>query len=394
MDSGNILWNPKCKHCGEQVPLLRVTQHSMQCQGPDLNTSPQPTQLQDFLTRRRPSAEQSASSLASAALTSLDPIARLGYYIDERGEIRNVASKRHVNEEIRFSAQGENLQKELLEALVSFIQSTMVASGPTGGFNRIMVPSIEEAVHENARCPIFCSQGWRHSENLMIMISSSRVQAGMWSRSCCFDHGLFFGSMLPFLEAAKVHAMGVIILNPYANSITSRDNSSFVPKVQKTRVRLSETPERHILYAWDRCIRTSSSENLYFVANGYGGVLTQHLLTERDEARDRTRCIALTNSSHTWSSSEKSEANTMDATSASGTDGGTENNNVYRTPIKRRNSDDNERATSPMGNLPQHQDSAARIVFTERAINWVMDSTARRSSIYSQHIESSESKKA
>ena len=285
---------------------MRMNEHSSSCHGPTLDDDDRSSQL--LVTRRGKRNEKRNSTTTTIDTASLDPIARLGYFIDERGEIRHVISGRHLNEEIEFEEKPQQLQKEILAALVSFIQSTLVASGPTGECQRIMVPSLEEAVHEDARCPIFCSNGWQEASKLMVLVSSSRVQAGMWSRSCCFDHGLFFGTMLPYIEAAKLHGMAVVILNPYANSITSHDSTSFVPTVHKTRVRMNETPERHVLYAWDRYIRRSSADDMYYVANGYGGVLVQHLLTERDEARARTRAIALTSSSHGWQEVEKGTA--------------------------------------------------------------------------------------
>ena len=104
---------PQCVHCGEHIPLMRVNQHSATCRGPVLDD--QPPQLNSFLTRQTPTALRSNNLL--------DPIGRIGFFIDDRGEIRNIASKRHINDEIRFSEHGDNLQKEVLDALVSFIQS-------------------------------------------------------------------------------------------------------------------------------------------------------------------------------------------------------------------------------------------------------------------------------
>ena len=101
--------------------------------------------------------------------------------------------------------------------------------------------------------------------------------------------------------------------------------------MSKTKVRLSETPERHVLYAWDRYIRKASSEDIYFVANGYGGVLVQYLLTERAEARDRTRAIALTSSSHNWNESvgkEGENINLIEGSSSTSSD--------YRTPARKK----------------------------------------------------------
>ena len=109
--------------------------------------------------------------------------------------------------------------------------------------------------------------------------------------------------MLPYFEMArKMGDMAVIVLNPYANSTIRRDFSSFVVKRSKEQVRLSETPERHVLYSWDRYIRHAAASSMFSCAIDTGGVLLQHLIMERDEARSRINAIALTDSSHDWKS--------------------------------------------------------------------------------------------
>jgi hypothetical protein len=45
-------------------------------------------------------------------------------------------------------------------------------------------------------------------------------QAGLWSRSLCFSHGLAAGSMLACVQRALAEGYGVLVLNPNLNSVT------------------------------------------------------------------------------------------------------------------------------------------------------------------------------
>ena len=178
----------------------------------------------------------------------LDPLARLGYFVDTSGELRHLRSRRHVKDEVALADFPENRYAELVQAIAEYLQQSMIsdktaAIDSTGRFDRIMVPSIEESLSPEARCPIFATRGWRKAKRLIVLLSSARVQAGMWSRSVSFEHGIYFGSMLPYFEMArKMGDMAVIVLNPYANSTIRRDFSSFVVKRSKSKCACLKRP--------------------------------------------------------------------------------------------------------------------------------------------------------
>ena len=134
------------------------------------------------------------------------------------------------------------------------------------------------------------------SETLVIVIPSSGTYPGIWSRSLCVDEGLLKGTMLPFIHRAMQANMGLIILNPNVNSYKSVDkegNSIRVP------IPYNETPEKHVLYVWDRIISRASSKNLLIMAYGYGGAQAKALIQARNAAiLSKLRAMALTESTH------------------------------------------------------------------------------------------------
>lgn len=130
----------------------------------------------------------------------------------------------------------------------------------------------------------------------MIVIPSSGTYPGIWSRSLCVDEGLLKGTMLPFIHRAMQANMGLIILNPNVNSYKSVDkdgNSVRLP------IPYNETPEKHVLYVWDRIISRASSKNLLIMAYGYGGAQAKALIQSRTTAiLSKLRAMALTESTH------------------------------------------------------------------------------------------------
>ena len=90
--------------------------------------------------------------------------------------------------------------------------------------------------------------------------------------------------------------MGLIILNPHVNSYKSVDEEGDSIRVP---IPYNETPEKHVLYVWDRIISRASSKNLLIMAYGYGGVQAKALIQARNTAvLSKLRAMALTESMH------------------------------------------------------------------------------------------------
>ena len=72
---------------------------------------------------------------------------------------------------------------------------------------------------------------------------------------------LELGSVLPFLELARKHDLGVIILNPNFNND---------PKT-KHIIPYSHSMSEHTKYVWQRYIDKSEFSSLFLVAHSAGG---------------------------------------------------------------------------------------------------------------------------
>ena len=135
------------------------------------------------------------------------------------------------------------------------------------------------------------------SETLLVVIPSSGTYPGIWSRSLCVDEGLLKGSMLPFFHQAMEANMGIIVLNPNVNSFQKSDKEG---NAYRTPIPFNETPEKHVLYVYDRIISRTTARNIVMIGYGNGGILAKSLLQLREESLlAKLRCIAFTESLHT-----------------------------------------------------------------------------------------------
>ena len=211
----------------------------------------------------------------------------LGICFDENGRLHYVKN----NELITMN----NLTVDPLltvAAITQYVQMKMVMDY---SFEEIGIPLNVDS-KTCMRSSIFGTKGCLVSETLVIVIPSSGTYPGIWSRSLCVDEGLLKGTMLPFIHRAMQANMGLIILNPNVNSYKSVDkegNSIRVP------IPYNETPEKHVLYVWDRIISRASSKNLLIMAYGYGGAQAKALIQARNAAiLSKLRAMALTESTH------------------------------------------------------------------------------------------------
>ena len=135
------------------------------------------------------------------------------------------------------------------------------------------------------------------SQTLLVIIPSSGTYPGIWSRSLCIDEGLLKGSMLPFFHKAMQGNMGIIVLNPNVNNYKVVDANG---NTTSTPIPYNSTPDKHVLYCWDRIISRTTARNIVIMAYGQGGVYAKTLIQEREsEILCKLRAMALTESAHT-----------------------------------------------------------------------------------------------
>lgn len=134
-------------------------------------------------------------------------------------------------------------------------------------------------------------------KTLVIVIPSSGTYPGIWSRSLCVNEGLMKGTMLPFFHRAMQEDMGIIVLNPNVNSYIDEKTSERKP------IPYNDTPEKHVLYVWDRIISLTTAKDVLIIAYGEGGNHAKALIQARESAvLNKLRAIAFTESQHTLSS--------------------------------------------------------------------------------------------
>ena len=103
--------------------------------------------------------------------------------------------------------------------------------------------------------------------------------------------------MLPFFHQAMEANMGIIVLNPNVNSFQKSDKEG---NAYRTPIPFNETPEKPVLYVYDRIISRTTARNIVMIGYGNGGILAKSLLQLREESLlAKLRCIAFTESLHT-----------------------------------------------------------------------------------------------
>ena len=134
-------------------------------------------------------------------------------------------------------------------------------------------------------------------KTLVIVIPSTGTYPGIWSRSLCINEGLMKGTMLPFFHRAMQEDMGIIVLNPNVNSYYDEKTSERKP------IPYNDTPEKHVLYVWDRIISFTTAKDILIIAYGEGGNHTKALIQAREGTiLSKLRAVAFTQSQHTLSS--------------------------------------------------------------------------------------------
>lgn len=106
--------------------------------------------------------------------------------------------------------------------------------------------------------------------------------------------------MIPFFHKAMQSDMGIIVLNP---NVTSYNQVNKEGQTVVTPIPLIETPEKHVLYCWDRIISRTTAKHIVIMAYGQGGVYAKMLIQERESGLlPRLRALVVTESLHSLQS--------------------------------------------------------------------------------------------
>eukprot|EP00250_Pteridium_aquilinum_P014428 c21981_g1_i2 orf=208-1185(+) len=200
-----------------------------------------------------------------------------------------------------FKFIDQNHYERLADAVADYIQETMVKDynmiRMELPFEEHLSDIKEDSDEENAasvHCPIFVSSNYEEVDVILVLLcGTGRVASGQWARKLCINDSLKTGSVLPFLDWAMEHSFGVIVLNPNKNFVETEGSRRVIP--------LNECAEAHVNYAWKAVCKSLPANHFVLVAHSYGGVSTCNLLEHQgEEVLKRLRCIAFTDSAHSW----------------------------------------------------------------------------------------------
>ncbi|XP_014668682.1 PREDICTED: protein FAM172A-like [Priapulus caudatus] len=150
-------------------------------------------------------------------------------------------------------------------------------------FTRLVIP-IDGKRDERASYVYASRDAMTKHKLLLIIPGSGQVLPGMWARSLAINKNLDEGTQLPYIRRAVQEGYGIICLNPNGRP-----------------VKVSGSPEEHLLYVWDHVVERCRAKHVAIVAHSYGGVATVHLVLHRWKAvKKKVFAIALTDSVHSF----------------------------------------------------------------------------------------------
>ncbi|KAK8797217.1 hypothetical protein WA158_004427 [Blastocystis sp. Blastoise] len=184
---------------------------------------------------------------------------------------------------------------QTIQAITKYVQNNIRYEYE---FEEIRVPLETDVPDNDIQSSIFVSSNFMKAKSIFMIISNSGTYPGVWSRSLCVEGGIEQGTMIPYIRQALERRYGVIILNPFMNSVKIIGDKQ---EVVKRSIPLNETPEAHALYVWDHILNALPFQDICIMAYGYGGVIAKYLLQAREKQLiPRLKAFALTESLHTF----------------------------------------------------------------------------------------------
>jgi hypothetical protein len=155
------------------------------------------------------------------------------------------------------------------------------------GMLKLLVPGVPKGA------PVYYTPNALNSpDNLLVLITGSgRIHVGVWSVGVCAYHGLFAGSVLPFIHEAAKRNMEVIVLNP------NHRGSKLLPKKF-----CHDGMINHTVFVFDHyIIHNNDPRRVFIVAHSMGGECTSTVIEAFPEwAMQKIAAIAMTDGFPNW----------------------------------------------------------------------------------------------
>jgi len=147
---------------------------------------------------------------------------------------------------------------------------------------------VEGVKEKEPKSFVFVSSEFQEKENLLVIIHGSGVvRAGQWARRLIMNEDLDKGTVLPYVEEARNHNWGVLVMNTNLNEIDGKE----IPG--------SDSPESHAVTVWEQMIKKSKAEKVVVLAHSYGGLVTVELANVfKKDFLGRVEGVLLTDSVH------------------------------------------------------------------------------------------------
>ncbi|MCO5611880.1 hypothetical protein L7F22_066139 [Adiantum nelumboides] len=212
--------------------------------------------------------------------------------------VRLVQKKDDTYREV-FKFIDQDHYERLADAVADYVQEIMVKEYDMIKlelpFEEHLGDDEEDADLENGApaggCPIFLASNCKEADVVLLLLcGTGRVASGQWARKLCINDSLKMGSVLPFLDWAREHSFGVIVLNPNRNDVETMEDS-------RVPIPFNDCAEAHVNYVWRAVCEDLPAKHFVLVAHSYGGISTCNLLRlQGEEVLQRLRCVAFTDS--------------------------------------------------------------------------------------------------
>ncbi|KAM5182506.1 putative protein ARB2BP [Mantella aurantiaca] len=241
------------------------------------------------------------------------------YYFNAQGELRHmVTNKPFLYNYYKNEHDRNHKRYKIIGAMITLHVYELLEKDCN--LQRITIP-IDAAEDESSSFFFMSKELLSMQKNLFVLLQDSGViRAGQWGQKVIFRHSLGKGTQISYIKTALRDNGSVIVLNPNDNfvemkvephalvkteeescSIDTRDKFGLPALHPKMIVpkRCCSSPEEHTSYVWDHFISKSAARNIYFIAQGYGGLVLMDLLCKKSkEVMSKVSAVAFIDSKH------------------------------------------------------------------------------------------------
>ncbi|XP_065835128.1 cotranscriptional regulator ARB2A-like [Oscarella lobularis] len=216
-----------------------------------------------------------------------------GYTFNTEGRIEDIETGKPFQFVVREDDRQFNQAR--YEALGKVVDETIFQLLETDcGLRKIEIPFDKD--EEEPGSFFFASEDCtENKEKLLVIIHGSGVvRAGQWSRRLIINNNLEQGSQIPYIKKAQELGYAVLVTNGNHNAVE-------IDRWTRRRIRGSSSPEEHMEYVWRHFLSKCPAKFIDVMAHSYGGVVTVSWLSQYENAREKVRKIAFTDSVHSIS---------------------------------------------------------------------------------------------